>query len=464
MKSKITLLITASVIGLIALSVIQAYLINNTYELRKDSFIKETRESVSSIDDHLTKIDSMRSVWRDHLLENTTAYKKGEIERDSILLRFRKRTTMMNDDFIRIFRSELHRNGINPDLKFQKKVRSIVILDTLKNDTLFYSALNPESYILGEDFNSKGYGLSSSTSYSEYTFSVGENGGTVSETVGLNFETQTLMSIDGWERKVLAEMRGLLVSSVAIFLFVFGLLFFSIKSLITQRKIAEIKTDFVNNISHEFKTPLATLTLATGMLREESGEKKSIEGTLGIIDRQNRRLQRLLDQVLDNTLDYDEIALSKEKVLARDFLTTLFDDFVVVMQNENLEMIQELELEKQSICIDKFHLTTAIGNILENAIKYNNDEELILHCRARVGETLQISIQDNGIGISERDQKNLFEKFYRVGDKEVHEVKGLGLGLYYANQIIKAHGGKIDVESKLGEETTFIVELPLNQI
>lgn len=460
MKSRISFLISASIIGLVALSLIQGYLINNTYQLRKDAFIEETRNTVTVIDDHLTRIDSMRSVWRDAMVDIAAAYKQEFVVRDSIMYYFGLKTDSMNGDFIEIIRDEMTRGGFNPSLKFQKKVRSIVILDSLENDTLYHVNQKPNTYILGEKFDGKGYNLSSSTSYSEYTFTTPLGDQVVSEMVRLNFETETLINIEGWEQDVLFEMKGLLIISIFIFLFVFGLLYYSIKNLITQKKIAEVKTDFINNISHEFKTPLATLTLATGMLKEGVADSSKSKETVAIIERQNIRLQKLLNQVLDNSLSYNEIALNKESVQAQEFLSILLDDFELSVQGADVTLTREFTLENQTISIDRFYLTTALSNMLENAVKYNH-ENVELQVQASIADSLQISISDNGIGISDKDQKNLFEKFYRVGNKEVHEVKGLGLGLYYANQIVKAHGGSMELRSKVGQGSTFIIQLPL---
>ncbi|MEO9870032.1 sensor histidine kinase [Ekhidna sp.] len=459
MKNKITLLIIASVVGLVSLSVVQTYLINNTYQLRKEAFIEDMSESVSFIDDHLTKIDSIRSVWRDDLIEITAEFKKGKIERDAILEQFREKTIAMNPGFLSVLRTELKENEINSPIQFQKRVRSIVILDSIKNDTLYAGNLNGTSYILGDDFDDKEYKLGQSTSYSEYTFNTIRDGNEVSEMMRMNFETETIMSIEGWENEVLLQMKGLLLISASIFLFVFGVLFYSIKNLITQKKIAEVKTDFINNISHEFKTPLATLTLATGILKTKGARQSD---TIKIIERQNHKLQKLLDQVLDNSLSYNEIKLNKELVNIEDFLSTLLDDFELAMLNENAEISRNFTLNEKKASIDRFYLSTALSNMLDNAVKYN-ESVVKIQFQASASGSLRIVIEDNGIGISEREQKSLFEKFYRVGNNETHEVKGLGLGLYYANQIVIAHGGKIEVKSKVNQGSSFIVELPLTQ-
>ncbi|MFT5618993.1 MAG: two-component system phosphate regulon sensor histidine kinase PhoR [Arenicella sp.] len=255
-------------------------------------------------------------------------------------------------------------------------------------------------------------------------------------------------------------MRGVLAVSVLIFFFVFGLLFFSIKSLITQNKIADLKTDFVNNITHKFKTPLATLSLATKMLRKQAEKEMSApsQETANVIERQSKRLQNLTDQVLKNTLHYQQIKLKKENVAVGEYLSTLLNDFSISANNTFI--VRQLETEGKTVLLDKFYFTTAILNLLENAVKYNG-RGVEIFVSANIEENLTVSIQDNGIGISEKNQEHLFEKFFRVGNQKIHNVKGLGLGLYYTSQIIKAHGGEISVRSKENEGAIFTVKIPI---
>lgn len=461
MKRKITLLIVASVTGLIALCLVQMYLIRNSYELKKEAFLTSTREAVSSIDDSFTRVDSLRSQWRDNLVEITTTYTRGEITREMILEQFGAKTHEMNPVFQEIVKEELDQLGLTTSLKFQKRVQSIVMQNLAATDTIYSITKNEDSFILGDIIDGVEYQLGGSTSFSESTSSTEEDGREVLEINRLHFQTETVMSIEGWEQQILLKMKGLLIISICIFLFVFGVLFYSIKTLITQKKITDIKTDFINNISHEFKTPLTTLSLATGMLRKELAQNDKSGDTIAVVERQNQKLQKLLDQVMTNSLSYNEIQLDLENINAATFLNELLDDFELSMQEVGITLIRNLKSGNQSIVIDPFYLATAIVNILENAAKYNR-EEVTIHFGTRVNDSFCIEVKDNGIGISDKDQQNLFEKFYRVVKDDTHDVKGLGLGLYYANQIVKAHGGKMLVSSERGVGSIFTIELPLN--
>jgi signal transduction histidine kinase len=244
---------------------------------------------------------------------------------------------------------------------------------------------------------------------------------------------------------------------------VIGLLYYSIKNLITQKKIADIKTDFVNNITHELKTPLATLTLATKMLKKDEirQQPQRVDDTINTIERQNKRLQKLIDQVLSNSLGYNEIQLHMESVNIETYVNTVLDDFLWSVKSENITLNRQFSGSKKTIHLDKFYTTTALLNVLENAVKYAG-EDININCSVESESALKIVIKDNGIGISDKDQKHLFDKFFRAGNKEIHNVKGLGLGLYYTNQIIKAHNGNIQVESKKDKGSTFILTIPFN--
>jgi signal transduction histidine kinase len=465
MLKKIRLLIIASVIGLLALSLVQGYLINNTYKLEKAAFITETRKSISRIDDMSPTLDSINDIWQNDFLNLIADYYVKSISKKDVLEKMNFKTDSINNYYIEKFQKEVAQKEIGYDLKFQKIVKTIIVLDTtgVKNDTIFESKTKPGFHLLGDNFTIEdGHRVSNSLWLTDHTFQREINGKTQPITFNLQLETQDRMNIDGWEKIVLRRMTSLLILSVFIFLFVFGLLFYSIKNLITQKKIADIKTDFVNNITHELKTPLATLTLATKMLKKKEiiSQPNVVESTVNTIERQNMRLQKLIDQVLNNSLGYKEIQLNKEVVNASDYLNMIIDDFQLSLDSTSIVIDKNINSNKE-VKIDKFYVTTAILNILENAVKYGK-EDLVISFSAAIENSFTVSIQDNGIGIPKKEQSFLFDKFYRVGNKEVHNVKGLGLGLYYTHQIIKAHHGDVFVESEENIGTKFTIKIPLN--
>ena len=174
------------------------------------------------------------------------------------------------------------------------------------------------------------------------------------------------------------------------------------------------------------------------------------------ISRQNIRLQNIVDQVMNNSLGFEEIELQKEKVKPYSLIKTILDDFHLAYPN--VEIQSELSTLELNLLLDKFHLTTAITNVLENAVKYGC-QNITIKTEIKKDQ-FTISIQDDGIGIPKNKQSLLFEKFYRVEQGNVHNVKGLGLGLYYVDQIIKAHKGSIKVVSDLGKGALFTISIP----
>lgn len=464
MRKKIKLLIIASILGLLSLSLVQGYLINNTYKLKKDVFISETKKSISRIDDVSPSLDSINDVWQNYFLNVVADYYVKKISKEDVLIMLHKKTDSINNSYIENYQKEIESKNIGYNLKFQKKVKTIILLDSLgvKNDTLFQSATKPSFLLLGKNFSNKdSHNVSNSLWLTDHSFVREINGKRKSVTFNLQFQTEDRMNIDGWEKIVFRRMTSLLILSVIIFLFVFGLLYYSIKNLITQKKIADIKTDFVNNITHELKTPLSTLTLATKMLKKEEikMQPKVIENTINTIERQNIRLQKLIDEVLNNSLGYQEIKLNKETVNASNYLNMIVDDFQLSLDSKEITFNKNIIINAE-IIIDKFYFTTAVLNILENAVKYGKDN-LNIDINVDAKKDFTISIKDNGIGIPKKHLAFLFDKFYRVGNKEVHNVKGLGLGLYYTHQIIKAHKGEVFVESEENKGSTFTVIIPV---
>lgn len=464
MKKKINLLIIASILGLIALSIIQGYLINNTYELKKKAFIAETKKSISKIDDFSPALDSLADIWQEQFISKLIDYQFNLIEKGDVIKALELVIDSINDTYISEYQKGLIANNIPYGIKFHKKIRAIIVADSIRSDTLFNIKKAPKQIILGdiisEDNNIE---ISTSSWKTDHTSSRIINGKSKEVTFNLTFLSIDEMDIEGWKKIVFKQMLGLLLLSLLIFAVVIGLLYYSIKSLITQKKIADIKTDFVNNITHELKTPLATLTLATKMLQKDEVKQQSqlVDNTINTIERQNKRLQKLIDQVLNNSLGYNEIQLNKESINIEHYINTVLDDFQLANKSNAVVLNRNFSISTKSIELDKFYVTTALLNILENAVKYSGDT-IVIDCNIESNSTLKMSIKDNGIGISEKDTKQVFDKFFRAGNKEIHDVKGLGLGLYYTNQIIKAHNGTITVESIEHKGTTFILTIPFN--
>lgn len=464
MKNKITILIIASIATLVALSGIQGYLIENAYQLEKKLFIQETDDAISDIDNH-PELDSLTDIIGEELKENLSDYKNKRISKAEVIRKIKIKGDSVNPQYMKRYNAELDSINLGYKIRYKRQITSIVTFDGKKTDSIFPYSENRNLVILGETFeDEESQTVKTSRTFAEFEFVEKLNDSVFVNSIDLEIKTKDIIVITDWKSIVFRRMATLLICSVLLFLFVVGLLYYSIKNLINQKKITEIKTDFINNITHELKTPLATLSVASKSLKnkEIQNTPEAFENTLSIVDRQNTRLQKLIDQVLTNSLSSKDIVLSKDAVVDTIYFKNLVDDFKLSTQQKSLQLINDVYTEDVILRIDTFHFTTALLNILENAVKYGNDETEIHLKTTLKNNKYIIQISDNGPGISEKDQAQIFDKFYRVSHGNVHNVKGLGLGLYYTHQIVHAHQGKITVQSELTKGTTFSITIPIN--
>ena len=452
-----------SVLSLLALSGIQAYLINNTYTLEKDDLIDETTKAVNGIRNN-SRIDSLQNVWRQALTRELFDYRENDLSKAAFINRIIAIADSLSPLYNNFYQEKLQDADLGYDLKFKKNLTRVVIFDGSKTDTVFAAGERDKIKLFGENFEEEEEALTThvSTWYAQEEFRSITDTSAISK---LKFEvaSEDLILIEDQISILFRRLAGLFVISILIFLFVVGLLFYSIKNLITQKKIAEIKTDFVNNITHEFKTPLATLGIATKSLntKEIINSPSALNNTLKIVDRQNNRLQELLDQVMNNSLSSKEIVLNKEQVAAGEYFRDIIEDFRISVLQKNLILKTEIQPNERTLELDKFHFTTAIKNILDNAVKYREGESEILFTTKLNHNSYVIEISDNGSGISKKDQVLIFNKFYRVNSGNLHNTRGMGLGLYYTKQIIEAHKGSIAVQSELEKGSCFTIKIPL---
>lgn len=462
MQKKINILIVTAIAALLGLVSIQIYLIYNTYELKKKAFITETKNAVGRIDDEAQLVVETVELWAEEFTELLWRYRFEGLTREDFLEELRIGADSVSEDFNRLYQDEVYKANLDYEIQFKKNIYSVIILDSIANDTVFHFKDENPLFVFGKNFEeSHGYNVSQSRLQTDYTK-------TDSLGVERTFEFRVLsrdrMNISEWKRIVLGRMAGLLAGSIVLLLFVVALFYYSIKNLIKQKKVTEVKTDFINNITHELKTPLATLAIASKSLKKKEILESSgaFNSTLEIIDRQNNRLQKLIDQVMNNSLGANALILNREQVVDNEYLINLLDDFSLSVQTKNLKIQRTIEPKEVILRIDTFLFNTALFNILENAVKYGKESIVITVNTHLKNNHYEIEISDNGIGISEKDQKSIFDKFYRISSGNIHNVKGLGLGLYYTKQVIDAHDGKISLKSELNKGTVFTITVPVN--
>jgi len=254
-----------------------------------------------------------------------------------------------------------------------------------------------------------------------------------------------------------------IASSIIFFSMIVIAFIVSYRIIFRQKKLSDMKTDFINNMTHELKTPIATISLASEMLKDKSisSMESSRMRYAGIIYEENKRLANHVEQVLQIArLEKGELQLNKEDRDIHDIIRNMVHHFDLISQDVDGIIETDLKANPSYLNIDEMHISNAVKNLLDNAFKYNDKKPLILISTKNVADGIQISVKDNGIGLSKDNQTRVFEKFYRVQSGNIHDTKGFGLGLNYVKSIIDAHGGTITVESKLKEGTTFTIYLP----
>ncbi len=234
--------------------------------------------------------------------------------------------------------------------------------------------------------------------------------------------------------------------------------------LFRQRKISEIKTDFINNMTHEFKTPIATINLALDAIRNPKiiDDKEKVLRYLGMIKEENKRMHAQVENVLRiSKLEKNELNISKENVDLHDLLEDAITHVELIVEDRQGAITSKLEAEKTSVLANDTHFVNVLVNVLDNAIKYSPEAPIIEVSTENVGENILIKIKDHGSGMSKAAQKRVFEKFYREHTGDIHNVKGHGLGLAYVKRIVDDHHGYITVESEKDKGSTFTIRLPL---
>ncbi|MEQ8684607.1 MAG: HAMP domain-containing sensor histidine kinase [Imperialibacter sp.] len=260
-------------------------------------------------------------------------------------------------------------------------------------------------------------------------------------------------------QKIWTSMASSAVLLVTI-IFCFG---YAVQTIIKQKKISEIKNDFINNMTHEFKTPISTVALACEALQDE---QVAVQPTfqkryLKIISEENKRLGLQVEKVLQMAaLDRKDFKLKLESVDINDLIEKAIDNVVLQVQKRNGTIATEMKANPAKIPGDQMHLTNIIHNLLDNANKYSPEDPEILVKTSNSKNGIVITVEDHGLGMSKESAQKIFDRFYRVPTGNLHDVKGFGLGLAYVKTMVEAHGGTIEVKSELKKGSTFEIHLP----
>jgi two-component system phosphate regulon sensor histidine kinase PhoR len=259
------------------------------------------------------------------------------------------------------------------------------------------------------------------------------------------------------------NQMGIWSFSSVVLLLVITFFSYSLFVILKQKRLSEIQKDFINNMTHEFKTPIATIAVSTEVLKDPNivHQPERLMNYAGIIEKENLRLKQQVERVLQMArLDKEDIGLKKERVDVHQLIDDSIRHQFMTLQERDGIVNCDLKASQVQVLADKFHFTSVLNNLLDNAIKYCKSIPEITIRTQNYKKGFVIEMVDNGIGISTESQKRVFQKFYRVPTGNIHDVKGFGLGLSYAKTIVEAHGGEISIQSELGKGSVFRIYIP----
>lgn len=259
------------------------------------------------------------------------------------------------------------------------------------------------------------------------------------------------------------NQMGIWSFSSIVLLLVITFFAYTLFVILKQKRLSEIQKDFINNMTHEFKTPIATIAVSADVLKNPDiiNQPERLRNYAGIIEQENIRLKQQVERVLQMArLDKEVVGLKKELVDVHELINNSIQHHSMALQERKGIVTTELHSTQSAVVADKFHITGVFNNLLDNAIKYCKEVPQIVIRTTDQANGCIIEVIDNGIGIGKDHQKRVFQKFYRVPTGNVHDVKGFGLGLSYVQKIVQAHGGEIVLRSELGSGCIFRIYIP----
>lgn len=457
-------------VALLGISVIQFYWLKNNIDLNESNFNHKVNSTLNRVkqklEDDASQLESFsrsqdKSEWSIFKSENeqldrvinssVSQYRRDKYKREiANTVWFLEPQRALNNispaDLSRYLRIELKDHGI--DLEYDYGVFS--------NELEDYMITNGAFNVVNVTGSMSDGGAADRLSKSMYQVNLFDSEG--KKDVGslrIFFPKKTTFVI----RSVLpALISSILLTGLILFCFVY-----TINVILTQKKVSIMKTDFINNMTHEFKTPIATISLAADSITNPmvKSNEKMIDRYAGIIKQENKRMLKQVEKVLQIArLDKEDFELKVVTVNLNDAVNTAVANSRLRINKREGQINAYLRSINPIIKGDENHISNVLHNLIDNAIKYSPNAPVITLETKDIGKGVEVTISDEGIGMSKDDLKRIFEKFYRVSTGNLHDVKGFGLGLSYVKAITDAHNGSVQVESELGKGSIFKIYLP----
>ena len=420
-RNTLRLVIVLATLSILGISITQIYWVKQAYDLKESQFDRDVNSALFNVAHQIFNINNTPSPSNNPIKQLSTNYYQVMVNSDidAKLLEF-------------LLKSEFEKRNINIDFEYgiydcsyEKLVYgNYVAMNTALDKEITHSALPipPQQ---------------------DYYFTV----------YFPSIKSQLLYSQDIWSFSTLVLL-------VVIIFFAYALI-----AILKQRRLSEVQKDFVNNMTHEFKTPISTIALSTEVLKDSSilNDPQRLLNYVSIIESENLRMKHQVERVLQMaSTDKDKIELKAEPL----HIHALINEVILTMNeriaNLNAIVSTDFRATADEVLADKLHLTNVIYNLLDNALKYCKDKPQINIQTQSTKTHLTIHVNDNGIGIKEKEQQKIFNKFYRVSQGDKHDIKGFGLGLSYVKRMVELHKGRIIVQSTPEKGSTFTIILMLH--
>ncbi len=279
-------------------------------------------------------------------------------------------------------------------------------------------------------------------------------------------EEKLIVVVSGMKSFLLMSVGWMIAAAVFFSLIIITAFYLTIRTILNQKKLSEMKSDFINNMTHELRTPLATISIAVDTLKNEKviGDRDKLTAIGNIIKAENTRMNLQVEQILQAAqLDITEVLKDKDTLHVHEVFRTIYDKFSLQLEEKNAVLAFDFKALEDSVLGHKVHFVNMLSNLVDNALKYSKEDvdPHIIVSTKNEGKKISISVIDNGIGMTKDTASKVFDKFYRAHTGNVHNVKGFGLGLNYTRKMVEAHDGTISLETALGKGSTFIISLPL---
>lgn len=351
--------------------------------------------------------------------------------------------------------------------KIKKAFKSLE-LDKVKFEFML-ATISPRTEAIGKiELQSKNFLAEYEDSINNFSraFSLFAPSGSAAENLAAD-ESLVVTALD-WKDAAISELRLRIITAILFTIIIITAFYLTVRTMLRQKKLGEIKNDFINNMTHEFKTPIATISLAVDAMKNEKvlQNREKISYFSSIIKEENQRMNRQVETILKaSQLEKQEVELNLQPLHVHDVIRDVVDNFTLQLEEKGGKADMALNATTDLIMADEVHFSNMVNNLIDNAVKYSK-ENTPLQVKITTqsnGKAITIKVEDNGIGMNKETVKRVFERFYRAHTGNLHNVKGFGLGLSYVKTIVEAQGGDIKVDSVLGKGSTFTIELPLRK-